>query len=198
MYSLSVRSPGDKLDLGLMSDVGVGVGERQSCKTEALTCGIRCYYLWADSIRNEMNGRTPSWGQRKARWCGQLPHIHLGIGCRILMTQNVPSVTRAISCETFVGWLKVSEQVNPPGKLNDQIKVKQVYLNMEPGEPRSAYSLYLFSYFFTCENKNKTQWVTKKKRAHFCLPFSVQSFLCGMQPPCPHWELEQGWSLVRS
>ena len=38
------------------------VGEGQSCGTEPLTCGI-WYYLWVDSIRTELNYRTPSWCQ---------------------------------------------------------------------------------------------------------------------------------------
>ena len=54
---------------------GGGGGEGQSCKTEHLTCGIRCS-LAADDVRTEMSSETLSWCVKIA-WChvGD-PHFH--------------------------------------------------------------------------------------------------------------------------
>ena len=62
-----------------------GTWSGQSCWTEPLTCGIWCY-LWVESVRIELNYRTPSWHQRIAWWCGkpQKTHTHTGTGTRIL------------------------------------------------------------------------------------------------------------------
>ena len=50
VYSSLVRSTGATWDLQVASEVG----------TETLTCGISCW-LQVDSVRTEMNCRTPSW-----------------------------------------------------------------------------------------------------------------------------------------
>lgn len=34
-------------------------GERQSCRTEALTCGV-WYYLWIDNVKIELNSQIAS------------------------------------------------------------------------------------------------------------------------------------------
>lgn len=73
IYSWSVRSIGDHLDLQLTSEGDRGLG--QSCKFEHLSCGI-WHYLQVDSIKIELNCRTHSWCQRIAWQCEKKKHTH--------------------------------------------------------------------------------------------------------------------------
>ena len=45
----------------------------QSCELKPLTSGI-WYCLWVESVRIELNCRTPSWWWRIAWWCGEKTH----------------------------------------------------------------------------------------------------------------------------
>ena len=74
IYSRLVRSIGDNLGLQLVSEFCVWA-RRQSCGTEPLTYGI-WLYLWVDSVRTELNCRTPSWCHRELLVVGGKPqHI---------------------------------------------------------------------------------------------------------------------------
>lgn len=100
IYSLSVRSSGNNLDLQLafwirgvietsnlypvghkskepglpafVQNVWEGRGWGKSSWTEPITCGIWCY-LQVDSAGNEVTSGTPCWCLRIVRWCRRNP-----------------------------------------------------------------------------------------------------------------------------
>lgn len=80
-HSQSVRSTGDNLDLSLTCEVG-----RQGLpyRSEPLPCGI-WYYLQVDSVRIELNGRTP---KLMSKNCFVYGKIHTRIECRVITTNS--------------------------------------------------------------------------------------------------------------